>query len=329
MIRVYCNFPNVNDGTSFYRGAGPLTSLQRQGKVELITAPDLDWPVLKYADILFFQRPGGEEQVKVIEKAKRAGKRVWIDYDDLLTQMPDSNPTISIYGLPEVKNSIFRCLELADIVSVSTQALADAWAANINGKCVVIPNAWDDDLFPHPVIDFGKSACSKRLLWRGSRTHDEDLLSVMMSLEHIARNESTAEWYFLGDPFWMVLRTIRRHRNINIKGFSDIIEYFHTLKTTYPDLMLVPLDNNPFNKAKSNIAWLEATWAGGLTIAPDWPEWQKPGVLNYTNNFKDLVKAVIRNEIDSLKLHAESWSYIQDNLLLSKVNQLRLDILTM
>jgi hypothetical protein len=38
-------------------------------------------------------------------------------------------------------------------------------------------------------------------------------------------------------------------------------------------MMVVPLRDNAFNRAKSNIAQLEATFGGMLTVGPKWPEW--------------------------------------------------------
>lgn len=327
MKRVFLSCPNPNDGTSFYRGAGPFTSLERKGHIEIVTAGELDWPTIKFCDILFFQRPQSEETIEAMEKAKKLGKRVWIDFDDLLTQMPDSNPNCNFYWREEVQQAIMNALAIADVVTVSTQSLADAIKPYIKGECVVIPNAWDDDLLPFPKWSEGTHEGPKRLLWRGSRTHDEDLMSVLLSLEHLAKTEDKAEWYFIGDPFWLALRHIKKYRSLNVKPWTDISDYFHTLTYTHADAMLVPLCDNPFNRAKSNIAWLEATWSGALTIAPNWDEWKKPGVLNYTNNFKDLVKAVIHNEIDIVAQHKASWDYIDSELRLSKINQMRLDII--
>jgi hypothetical protein len=83
--------------------------------------------------------------------------------------------------------------------------------------------------------------------------------------------------------------------------------------------MFVPLVDNEFNRAKSNIAWLEGTWAGAKTIASDLPEFNKPGVTVYKpgelprNNFTP------DSEI--------SWDYISKNLTLDLINASREHIL--
>jgi hypothetical protein len=44
---------------------------------------------------------------------------------------------------------------------------------------------------------------------------------------------------------------------------------------------MVPLHVSDFNRAKSNIGWIEAVHAGAITVAPDFQEWRRPGVINY------------------------------------------------
>ena len=86
--------------------------------------------------------------------------------------------------------------------------------------------------------------------------------------------------------------------------------------------MHVPLIEDGMNRCKSNIAWIEATAAGAVTIAPDWVEWQKPGVLNY-NGLDEFKSMLMRPLDDAPERWAASRDYIMENLTLNKVNEQR------
>jgi hypothetical protein len=104
-----------------------------------------------------------------------------------------------------------------------------------------------------------------------------------------------------------------------------IIDYFKFFSELNPNIFIYTLKDTPFNRAKSNISWIEATYAGASVIAPEFlPEFANmPGVITYNElmdsvfeNVKDLNKGLaITNDL--------SWKYISQNLLLSQVNNQR------
>ncbi len=308
--------PNQHDATSFYRGMGPLISLMKSmDNLEVTNALDQSWGSLKYTDIVFLQRPHLEECVTLAERAKQAGKLLWVDHDDCLLALPQSNPHKNIYYREDIQDNIVDCLRAADVVTVSTPALKDAYS-KFNSNIVVIPNAWDDDLFPMPKLT---NKHPKRIMWRGSSTHDEDLMGVLISLQSLSQDPSI-DLQLVGDPFWLALKTIGGDRYKHHQWKGDILDYFNLIKRLAPNVLIVPLADNTFNRCKSNIAWLEAAWAGAMTVAPMWDEWKRPGVFNYTNDFKSQVDNALVYHRREAVLARE---YIKDNLRLSKVNDLR------
>lgn len=315
--------PIPNDATSFYRGVGPLSSLQNQGKVELIYHDKPDWTVMKHTDAVFIQRPHLPEYIHSIDLARKFGKPLWLDYDDLLTGIPDSSPARHNYWRQEVQDTIRTALNAADIVSVSTQALADEWKSFAK-KIVVIPNAWDDDMYPRKELA-PKPEGRPKLLWRGSGGHDEDLYSIMPELVKLAKLD-TFDWYFIGQPFWLALRALKDYTETKVAPWNDLPEYFKMLRMVQASVMMVPLTDTPFNRCKSNIAWIEAAWAGTATVAPKLAEWLGPGIINYDKD-KPFDQAVLEANDFTASKAAESWEYVESELRLSKVNELRESVL--
>lgn len=111
----------------------------------------------------------------------------------------------------------------------------------------------------------------------------------------------------------------------------DIIDYFRNIKTLRPSIQIVPLENIMFNYNKSNIAWIEGTYAGAVTIAPNLPEFNKPGVLTYNSpkEFKSILEGCLKGDYDLRSLYDSSYIYIKENLLLSKVNNLRKEVINL
>lgn len=316
-ILVVC--PNYHDGTSFYRCAGPLTQLQREGKVELVFDDTGAWPTLKLVDLVFFQRPQEKAHYGLLSKVVDSNIPVWVDYDDLLTAVPESNPGHLRYQDPNTQQIIAAFVKHADALTVSTDYLADRLGVDRAGPTVVIPNAWDDQMYPKKL-----EARNKAIMWRGSNTHDEDLYSVKRSLE--ALDKLKPEWHFVGNPFWLVIRDLHKSHTY---PWTDLMGFQKTLEHVSATTAIVPLADHPFNLAKSNIAWIEASRVGTAVVAPPWDEWVRPGIVPYSNldDFENQVKMMYDNPLFASNCNASSWEYIQNNLRLTKINNLRLKLI--
>jgi hypothetical protein len=109
----------------------------------------------------------------------------------------------------------------------------------------------------------------------------------------------------------------------------DPISYFKYLHDTNPSALIVPLHDSEFNRSKSSIAWIEACFAGSITIAPSWEEWERPGCLTYSGNgaFKVLIKDVKKGEFDPTVGSKNGWNHVMENLQLRDVNRLRMQVI--
>lgn len=293
--------------------------------IEISHSEQVNWATLKKADVVFVQRPSSSHYVQIIEMAKLNGKKIWIDYDDDLFSVPESNVTSKLYNAKDTKESIIKCLRLADLVTVSAASLKETYGTyNTNVK--VVPNAYDKVLFSYRKEKLEPR--NKIIFWRGSETHDEDLLEVTSELVKTAIKFPDYQWVFIGSPFWHTIQELvkRKIKVIKIPAMEPIC-YFKTIYEMRPAIQIVPLTDNKFNHGKSNIAWIEGTHAGAQVIAPDLPEWDRPGICLYRSG-------EIGNEIEGAmnpaareKFTSESWQFINSDLTLDKVNDLRREYL--
>lgn len=308
---LLCVFANRHDATSFYRGAGPFGCLQVDGW-QIRFTDTLSWAELMGVDCVFFQRPESEEQLQAIAMARNLNIAVWVDYDDNLYNVPFSNPYFERYADPALHKRVQHCVAMASVVTVSTATLAAAYRKDAQ----VIPNAVNDRHMPFEYV----TDPTKTVVWRGSATHNEDVLSQQTDIVRLQAAYRDYRWVFIGGLPWQLAAQVNWEQTEVIPSVS-LVTYFGLLKRLKPSWVIAPLVDSPFNRGKSNIAWLEATWCGATCIGPDLPEWQRPGLVNYVDSLFDAFSVGCDVHYD------RSFQYIDEHLRLSVVNKQRANIL--
>lgn len=327
MIRLLFISPEKTDTCSFYRNGGIAPDLERKFNDCRITVAQwnqitLHWQVLLGYDLVMLQRPYAKEHLSLCEYLKNFRIPLWVDYDDNLLAVPSENKNFELYN-PATREDIKKILQMADVVSVTTEALKQAFLP-YNSNIKVIPNAFNDFALRNRIIRRGRSPL---ILWRGSDSHIKDILSMQGAIDKATLAFPQWQFIFMGYFPWY-LRDDNR-ANIYAMGANDVMLYFKNTMLMYPAVLHAPLYESPFNRAKSNIAYIEASYFGAATICPDWDEWRKPGALNYTtqDSYFELLKGVVTGEINVEAQAEEAWSYIRSELMLSKVNVQRLDLI--
>lgn len=323
MARGRCNllaFPSsLLDPPSLYRCIGPLAALrQNRPTLQVSVIQDVNWAVLALADVVMLQRPWSDNQHEIAKLAVRHGIPIWVDHDDDIFNIPKGNPAYAQYMNPGVHGNIASILRMADFVTVSTPALGKVFD-RVRGS-IVIPNALMTNVVGQMPDHSGRPR-APIVYWRGSSTHQRDLDTYTEQMVSVAAENPETPWVFqgIGESNYGLIERIRGAQPLK---HTDPLEYFHGLGALCPKVVVVPLDDNPFNRSKSNIAWLEATYAGAVCVAPNWPEWQRPGVLNYEpENFATILNAAIRLPADEQNaLWERSAKYVRDRLLVHDVN---------
>lgn len=353
-LAVSC--PCIDDGTSLVRGEGPLGAMARHDRrLEIDHAPTIDgnqmlsWSWIHRNDALLLQRPFRPEDVRAAVHAKMMQRPVWVDWDDDLTSVPPHNPYHHLYDHAKMRQTIAKLATLADVVTVTTERLAerikevsglkpkvssppgapptrDLRLQTADSKLLVLPNAchWPRELERSATIPR-----QRRVTWRGGKSHNEDILEFLPAIAELARlpQFSQWKWCFLGEPPWQVKQALPAER---LEFFAeDIFHYLPSFGYLAPWVNIVPLKDDLFNRSKSNLAWIEGTCAGAITLAPDWYEWWRPGVVNYKSSeeFKKVLRGVM-SEIRTTTPYVErSRDYIRRELLLDHVNAARWKIL--
>lgn len=330
MKNLAINIPSINDATSFYRGAYPLAALRERCKyLNGLSINTWSEAVLRVSDAVFFQRPHTDDHRGAMEMALEVGRRVWLDYDDYLFGVPTDNPTHQKYGSKAVKDNVAWMLQNAHVITVSTKHLATL-LKEFNPNIKVVPNAVDMGIKCMKDRPAQMHPRRKIMAWRGSHTHQRDVFTYTRAILQTSMDPAHKDWFwhFIGDRLWFLTDSMPHHQTFVTKAMGPV-EYHRHIERMHASAFIVPLADSDFNRAKSNIAWMEAAYAGAVAICPDWEEWQVPGAIRYKNEaeFMAAMYAVIKGEINVESTAKNSWDYIQENLTLAKVNETRIDVL--
>jgi len=322
MIRVLTLAPQVTDGTSFYRLGGVMPYLEKEYSdihiKDLSNKEHLDWPDYTSYDVAVFQRPFISIHLNTINMLKLMGIKVIIDYDDDVLNVPMHNPFHNNYEAN--KENIKKIATNADEIWVSTNGLKKTFS-EFNKNVKVIPNAHNDYLFPiNNKIPFNDK--SQTVAYRGGTTHEIDVYSQLNDWIEIINKNKTTEFYFMGARFPFL--ESRCGDNYLIIPGTHILDYFRNMHKVNPNIFIYTLEDNEFNRGKSNISWIESTYAGAAVIAPEFlPEFIRPGISNFTGSLKQTFDKIKKDNKFLKKMNDLSWDYIQAKLLLSYVNKER------
>lgn len=327
MIKVLLFAENPSDTTSYYRGVAPFRQLAKQGYctydvVHPYSGVQPEWDVVIGYDIVFLQRPATTFALNLAKTALKIGIPVVIDFDDDLSGVPSYNPTSNYYNSQAAKTILNQIYNLKSSLTnkiaftVSTPYLKERLVSYGASNVHVVPNALNVDIMGIPIYARNTTSVFD-VSWRGSHTHDRDLYQWSNII-----NTSFDKVEYIGfEPIF-----IR-----NTDGFvppAHVFEFYsQTLKERSRKFFFVVLEDIPFNRSKSNIAWIEATWAGSVVLAPDWEEWNKPGVITYDSQQDFVSKAYQMLTMDETKreqLWTASRNYIMENLKLTEINKKRI-----
>jgi hypothetical protein len=321
-------FPSdYKDASSFYRCLGPFGELRRRYRKEINVSflNEVTWATCSMIDVAVLQRPHLERHLRMAEVFVENRIPLWVDWDDQVFKVPSWNPNHKHYENPITRKVISQTLAMADVVTVSTAALAEE-IAPLNQNIIVIPNALNTRLLgPNvPARPEGRDL----IFWRGSRTHREDLNVAARAIVAISEDFPELTFAFQGaEPWFGNMMDDRRVFNIEA---LDVIEYHRFLEKVRPSICVFPLVDCDFNHSKSNCGWLEASWAGAATLAPNWQEWQQPGVTNYryAEDFEQQLRHMIATRrTTGLDMARASWEHIERHLTIDNVNQQRMEVL--
>ena len=330
-------------GCGYYRLMLPMGRLQDAGtKVKKITA-GMDASAIYDSfdsDIFVIPRPYDEQAYKTIQTLKEEGKRIVIDYDDSMFSISPLSVHYADFGTEEVKvqandgtwldlwidgrnidikrnrivqDQIKRCLELADAVTVTQPALAEVYKP-YNDKVICLPNCVDLKIWQKLPLQRRDDV---RLYWSGGASHYQDWLILQDVLPTIFDKYKQVKLVIMGTVFHGTIKGLDKSR-IEIHPWAHTQAYPYKSAILDADISLIPLEDNEFNRCKSNIKWLEQAALEVPSVCSAVTPYVEHNngvngvfVRNETQDWIDGISCMVEDSILRAKLGAEARKTVE------------------
>lgn len=230
------------------------------------------------------QRQATAHQLQFVKHLKEISKQVGFkliyEIDDLIfsEDIPEYNKFKPAFTDPSIRKNCQEIMELCDEVTVTCEFMRDYYKGKTgNQNITIIPNYppkwWMGNFYNDKKISENYDVHQKkpRILYAGSGAHfdvdnrvgqNDDFAHVC---ELIAKTHDKFQWVFLG-AFPLPLHSLIKAGKLEFHPWEQLYKYPDKIYKLNVNMMVAPLQNNTFNKAKSDLKYIEAS-CYGLPIA--------------------------------------------------------------
>lgn len=230
------------------------------------------------------QRQATTDQKKFVEHLvkikEQLGFRLIYEIDDVVFRedIPDYNKFKFAFVSDEIRNNVTEIINMCDEVTVTCDFMKDLYTERTGKKEItVIPNFpakfWIGNYFDPNRINalYDKHKDKPRILYAGSGAHfdvenrngqKDDFEMVVKS---IIDTRHKFKYVFMG-AFPLALRKYIENGDIEFHQWQRLYDYPKKIWDLEVQMMIAPLQNNNFNKSKSDLKYIEAC-AYGLPVA--------------------------------------------------------------
>jgi GT2 family glycosyltransferase/Tfp pilus assembly protein PilF len=261
-VGVFSHEP-PNCAVALLRLAGTIRHLEQRSRMQLnwCTArdPQMNHEKMLDCDVFILHREFCDHRFSthVVSAARELGKPIVFELDDLLINVPRTNPNHKYCA--EITPHVLDMLREADYITVTTEPLKgylEEAEVQAKGKIHVLPNFVNLDIWGGAKPPPEKPEEPFVIGWFGTATHDEDLAIIKPAIVHLAQKYAGK----LVFKFWGYLpKDLEGIPGVKLMRGSqpDLRLHARDVVNSRIDLAIAPLLDHPFNHAKSDLKWLE------------------------------------------------------------------------
>ncbi len=310
------------NANTYYRCEIPKSQLETIGwHADIIHYDYLDLGFIKnYQYIVYYRLPFSRKINETFKLGQQYNAKQICSHDDLVYRK-DLIEKYSLSDYIELKEKA-AFLEQADSMQnfmrmfnyglASTNYLAEDMKKFIKKDVFVLRNAYKD------VPPLSKKAVSEKIIlgyFSGSESHDRDFAIIWPAVKDILEEHINVELWIGG---WIKFDFDNFTQRIRKFPFMNRDEFYKVLSKI--DINLLPLEDTEFNRAKSEIKFIEAALFEIPTVASrvgDVKDAIKEGsgisVENSEDRWKDSIENLINNKKSRENLGYEARQYILNN----------------
>ena len=282
VLQYYADY----SGCGFWRMIWPehLLNAFNYYTVHGSTVMNLDPRYYVNVKVVRIQRQATEHQLQFVqflrEVSKQVGFRIIYEIDDLIfsEDIPDYNKYKPAFTDPKIRKCCQDIMNLCDEVTVTCDFMKEYYQQKTGHQNItVIPNFppkfWLGHFYDEKQIssNYDTYKGKPRILYAGSGAHfdvdnrvgqNDDFAHVV---KMISDTVDKYQWVFLG-AYPLPLKHLVQSGKIEFHQWANLYFYGEKIKNLRVNMMVAPLQDNNFNKSKSDLKLVEAN-AFGLPIA--------------------------------------------------------------
>lgn len=254
-----------------------------------------------------------KEFVKFLQSIKReSGFKLIYEVDDVVFKelIPDYNKFKFAFDTEEIRQNCVDIINMCDEVTVTCDYMKKIYQENTGKKEITVvpnfvPKFWMGNHYNKRKIQqaYDDNKHRPRILYAGSGAHydidnkvggKDDFAEV---LDVVIKTRKKYKWIFLG-AFPPPIAEYIRSREIEFYNWTSLMAYPDAITKINPQLIVAPLIDNEFNRAKSNIKFLESCVMGLPCLVQNMVTYQDaPDFLKFKDaqEFEDKIGKVLGN----------------------------------
>lgn len=349
----------MTPGDVYYRMSGFCDKMQKMGAQTFYDPYDSDDPtstmewqrkirwkhiqhefdaILRAADMSVWQITNSWDVLAFFRCIKDLFKKPIItEIDDWIFDIPAGNVASTPYQPnSDAEKIAYKQIELSDYLIVSTQFIKDNLLNIFPEKIIfIVKNSIDFDIWENPSIIPSLEAKKDgviRIGYTGCGNHGPDLEIIKKPILALLDEYPNLEFILPTPHFWT---DINHPRLFKFNGWVSMQKFPGLIKGWDLDIGVAPLKDSNFNRAKSNLRWIEY---GALKIpcvaSTVYPfknsiKHKKDGLLvsNSASSWYETLKGLIENKGSRVEIGENAYKRVKKDFNMDKESKNYLSIL--
>ena len=332
-------------GCSWYRCLGPdlVLNLYQKCVITDLTTMVLDPRFYFDVKAIKVQRQATPQQLEFVRALRKLaderGIKMIYEIDDIpfREDIPLYNKNREAFTSDEIRYSAQEAMELCDEVTVTCDFMRDYFKSKLkNQKVTVIPNyvhrmnfdryynldlllkRFEKNKRKKHVISIFASGTHTDVAFRNNSKDDFEAV-----VDVIIKTRTMFTWKFYGTYPFKLHDFIMRGEILHVPWY-DLLEHPQKMYEAETSLTFAALQDNNFNRAKSNIKLLEAGAMGIPCVCPDMVTYND-AILKYKtgDEFIDTIKHALKDQTTYASLCKRSRAYTENFWLEDEKNYMK------
>lgn len=285
----YINYLADLSGCGHWRVLWPEAVINGTGRgvSHSITAMVADPRFYQNVKAVKIQRQASTSQLRFVEHLKKVqqehGFKLMYEVDDVVfkEEIPDYNKFKFAFDTDEIRQNCIDIISMCDEVTVTCPYMKKLYQEKTGNQNITVipnfvPNFWMGYLFNgrEVIKQFESNKQKPRILYTGSGAHydvdnktggQDDFTHVR---DYVRATVDKYQWIFVG-AFPPPLADLVKSKKIEFYPWQTLLAYPGFISKLNAQLMVAPLQDNNFNKSKSDIKFIEACTLGIPCLCQD------------------------------------------------------------